>query len=125
MSGTLWLPTFFYQINRGYGKTKLTADRMQFCSFVSRRRVPWNEITRIEKHSHQTRGGTWWDIRVHRAAGRPLRVPGAFTFGSSAAGLGTLEQKLKVIREYRANAVIPQAKLQFRDTPPAWGTPKR
>jgi len=99
--GIMWLPAFLYMINRGYGKTRLTADQMQFYSFVSRRRVPWDEVTRIEMHRHQNpRGGAWWYIRVHRTTGRPLAVPGAFTFGSGAADLATLTRKRDMILEY-------------------------
>lgn len=67
--GAFWLFSAFYMINRGYGRTLLTADRIVFHTFLSRRSIPWAEIIRIEKRSHQTRSGQWWDLRIVRVNG--------------------------------------------------------
>ncbi|MER7737304.1 hypothetical protein ABTX34_03040 [Streptomyces sp. NPDC096538] len=78
-TGVLWSASVLYMINRGYGRTCLTEDGMQFRTFVSRRAIPWSEITRIEKRRHSTRGGAWWDLRAVRRRGRALTIPGVFT----------------------------------------------
>ena len=99
--GAVWLASLFYMINRAYGRTLLAPDRMQFSTFVSRRSIAWSEITKIESKSHQTRGGTWWEVRVHRARGRSLAIPGIFT---SRRGDEVFEHDLAVVREYWARA---------------------
>ncbi|MFF7639800.1 hypothetical protein [Streptomyces canus] len=99
--GVLWLASLFYMINRGYGRTLLAPDRMQFSTLVCRRSIPWSEITKIEPRSHQTRDGAWWEVRVHRASGRSLAIPGIFT---SRRGDEVFEGNLTVVREYWARA---------------------
>ncbi|MEU5090632.1 hypothetical protein [Streptomyces sp. NPDC021356] len=99
--GALWLASLFYMINRGHGRTLLAPDRMQFSTFVSRRSIAWSEITKIEPRSHQTRGGAWWEVRVHRARGRSLAVPGIFT---SRRGDEVFERNLAVVRDYWSRA---------------------
>ncbi|KAF5991754.1 MULTISPECIES: hypothetical protein [Streptomyces] len=103
--GALGLASLFYMINRGYGRTRLAPDRMQFSTLVSRRSIPWSEITSIEPRSHQTRGGAWWEVRVHRAIGRSLAIPGIFT---SRRGDEVFEGNLAVVREYWDRAAAPE-----------------
>ncbi|MEF9880856.1 hypothetical protein [Streptomyces sp. P9-A4] len=100
--GVAWLASVFYVINRGYGRTRLTADGMEFRSFVSRRSVLWSEITRIEKRRHLTRSGSWWDLQVVRVRGRSLAIPGAFTNRMWDA---EFERKLSVIHERWSRAI--------------------
>lgn len=92
----------FYMINRGYGRTFLTSNGMEIHTFLSRRSVPWSEITRIEKRSHQGRSGEWWDVRAVRVHGRALTVPGIFTNRRRDADF---EKKLAIIREHWSRAV--------------------
>lgn len=101
--GGFWLVGFFYMVNRGYGRTLLTANGMEFRTFVSRRSVPWSEIARIEKRRHQARSGEWWDVCAVRVRGRGLTVPGVFT---SKRWDADFEEKLAVIREYWSRAVV-------------------
>ncbi|MDX3799355.1 hypothetical protein [Streptomyces sp. AK04-3B] len=101
--GGFWLVGFFYMVNRGYGRTLLTANGMEFRTFVSRRSVPWSEIARIEKRRHQARSGEWWDVCAVRVRGRELTVPGVFT---SRRWDADFEEKLAVIREYWSRAVV-------------------
>ncbi|MER8091379.1 hypothetical protein ACIO6T_44475 [Streptomyces sp. NPDC087532] len=100
--GVAWLASLFYMINRGCGRTLLTASGMEFRTFVSRRSIPWSEITRIEKRQHQTRSGFWWNVRAVRVRGRSLTIPGAFTNRMRDA---EFEQKLAVIQERWSRAV--------------------
>ncbi|MET7276549.1 hypothetical protein ABZS59_36160 [Streptomyces flaveolus] len=100
--GIAWLPSAFYMINRGYGRTRLTAGGMEFRTFVSRRSVPWSEITRIEKRQRLTRSGSWWDVRVVRVRGRSLTIPGAFT---SRMWDAEFERKWSVIHERWSRAM--------------------
>jgi hypothetical protein len=44
----LRLASLFSMVNRGYSRTLLAPDRMQFSTLVRRRSIPCNEITRIE-----------------------------------------------------------------------------
>ncbi|MGW5171564.1 PH domain-containing protein [Streptomyces nodosus] len=97
-----WLASVFYVINRGYGRTLLTADGLEFRTFVSRRSIPWSEIVEIERRQHLTRGGYWWDLRAVRVRGRALTIPGAFTNRTRDAAF---EQKLSVIHERWSRAV--------------------
>ncbi|WP_330262122.1 hypothetical protein [Streptomyces griseorubiginosus] len=99
--GAVWLSSLFYMINRGYGRTLLAPDRMQFSTFVTRRSIAWSEITKIEPRRHRTGSGAWWEVRVHRARGRSLAIPGIF---ASRRGDEVFERNLAVIREYWARA---------------------
>ncbi|MFM9499493.1 PH domain-containing protein [Streptomyces galilaeus] len=92
-----WLAGVFHLANRAYGRTLLTPERIEFRTFVSRRSIPWSEITGIEKKGHQTRGGAWWELRAHRVRGRSVAIPG--TFSSREAGVG-FERKLAVLRKH-------------------------
>ncbi|MGW7349416.1 hypothetical protein [Streptomyces sp. NPDC054854] len=92
-----WLAGVFHLVNRAYGRTLLTPERMEFRTFVSRRSIPWGEITGIEKKAHQTRGGFWWELRAHRVRGRSVAIPG--TFSSREADVG-FEEKLAALRKH-------------------------
>ncbi len=96
-----WLVSVVYMVNRGYGRTLLTSDRIVFRTFISRRSIPWGEITHIEKRRHQTRSGEWWDLRIIRSRGRSLTIPGAF---SGRPDDNSLEEKYTLIREYWTRA---------------------
>ncbi|GGT28705.1 hypothetical protein GCM10010271_36000 [Streptomyces kurssanovii] len=99
--GAAWLCAVFYMINRGYGRTLLTPDGMKFHSFASRRSIAWSDVTGIERKSHTARSAEWWDVRVERASGRPLAIPGIFT----ARRYDPLfEHNLAVVREYWSRA---------------------
>ncbi|MGW6563923.1 hypothetical protein [Streptomyces sp. NPDC054975] len=100
--GVVWLASCFYMINRGYGRTLLTANGMEFRTFVSRRAVPWNEITQIEECRHATSSGCWRELQAVRVRGRSLTIPGAFTSRSRDA---EFEQRLAVIHERWSRAV--------------------
>ncbi|MEU6179204.1 PH domain-containing protein [Streptomyces coeruleorubidus] len=96
-----WLLSVIYMINRGYGRTLLTSDRIVFRTFISRRSIPWGEIVNIEKRRHQTRSGEWWDLRIVRTHGRSLAIPGAFSGRPDDAAF---EEKFTTIREYWARS---------------------
>lgn len=96
-----WLLSVIYVINRGYGRTLLTSDRIILRTFVSSRSIQWTEITHIEKRRHQARSGEWWDLRIVRAHGRTLTIPGAF---SSRMDDVTFEEKYILICEYWARS---------------------
>ncbi|MEV6199065.1 hypothetical protein AB0M64_03730 [Streptomyces sp. NPDC051771] len=93
----VWLVGAVYMINRGYGRTLLTAQGMVFRTFFRRRSLPWSEVVRVERRSHATRSGEWWDVRVVRVGGRGLTVPGAFT---SRRDDREFERKLVLIEDY-------------------------
>ncbi|MFJ5708374.1 hypothetical protein [Streptomyces sp. NPDC093105] len=97
----VWLAAVVYTINRGYGRTLLTAQGMAFRTFFSRRRLPWVEIVRVERRSHTARSGEWWYLRVVRVRGRDLAVPGAFT---SRRYDRDFERKLALIEDYLRRA---------------------
>lgn len=101
--GVFWLVGFLYMINRGYGRTLLTLNGMEFRTFFSRRSVLWSETARIEKRRHQGRSSEWWDVCIVRVHGRVLTVPGVFT---SRRWDADFEQKLVVIRAYWSRAVF-------------------
>lgn len=100
--GLFWLIMLIYMVNRGYGRTLLTPNGMEFHTFVSRRSIPWGEIARVEKRCRQTRSGTWWDVRAIRVHGRALTIPGAFTSKHADA---KFEEEMAKIREYWFHAV--------------------
>ncbi|WP_327411436.1 hypothetical protein OG458_42940 (plasmid) [Streptomyces sp. NBC_01281] len=99
--GTFWLISVIYMINRGYGRTLLTTDRMIFRTFFSRRSIPWTEVSDIEKRRHQGRSAEWWELRVTRKNGRPLSIPGAF---ANRRHDSVFENKLALIQEYKARS---------------------
>ncbi|WP_436977327.1 PH domain-containing protein [Streptomyces sp. enrichment culture] len=99
--GVAWLASVFYMINRGYGRTLLTASGMEFRTFLSRRHVPWADIVEIETRAHYTRGGSWWDLRVIRTSGRPLTIPGSF---AQRLRDPEFQQKLATVHEHWSRA---------------------
>lgn len=92
-----WLVSMTYIIGRGYGRALLTPDGIFFKGPFRRRSIPWAEITEIEKRHHTARSSEWWDLRLVRANGRDLAVPGAFT---SNRYDHKFEAKLALLREY-------------------------
>jgi len=99
--GAAWLSGLFYMINRGYGRTLLTPEGMKFHTFTSRRSITWSKVSGIERKSHATRSGEWWEVRVQRVSGRPLAIPGVFT----ARRYDPLfERNLAIVREYWSHA---------------------
>ncbi|MFJ3713726.1 hypothetical protein OG204_00080 [Streptomyces sp. NBC_01387] len=89
-------------INRIYGSAALTAEGIEFRTFVSRRSISWDEITGIEKRVRSSRSGVWWDLRVVRVRGRSLAVPGTFT---KRTGDGELDRKLVLMHEHWCRAL--------------------
>ncbi|GHC52957.1 PH domain-containing protein [Streptomyces flavofungini] len=78
----IWLPGAFYTLNRAYGTTTLTPEGMRLRTAVSRRRIPWHTVTRIEAERRTGRGGvSWWVARAHLVHGRPVVLPGALADG--------------------------------------------
>ncbi|MEU6760352.1 hypothetical protein [Streptomyces sp. NPDC046685] len=92
-----WLAGAFHLVNRAYGRTLLTSERIEFRTFVSRRSIPWAEITGVEEKRHYTRAGEWRDVRAHRLCGRAVAIPGTFTSRRRDA---CFDRKLAVIRKY-------------------------
>ncbi|MCX5124632.1 hypothetical protein [Streptomyces sp. NBC_00347] len=92
-----WLAGAFHLVNRAYGGTLLTSERIEFRTFVSRRSISWAEITGIEEKSHYTRAGGWRNIRGHLLRGRTVAIPGTFTARRRDADF---DRKLAVIRKY-------------------------
>ncbi|MFF6788455.1 hypothetical protein ACFY9C_05200 [Streptomyces filamentosus] len=109
----VWLAAVVYMINRGYGRTLLTAQGMAFRTFFSRRRLPWVEIVRVERRSHTARSSEWWDMRVVLVGGRALAVPGAFT---SRRYDHDFERKLALIEDYLCRAAAGE-EAKPRSTP--------
>ncbi|MFE6774581.1 hypothetical protein [Streptomyces sp. NPDC057702] len=89
----IWLPTAFYTLNRAYGATVLTAGGVRFRTAVSRRTIPWHQVTRFEARERSGRGAVrWWVIRAHRSTGRPLVLPGSLAqHGADEAFQATLD----------------------------------
>ncbi|MFC7908412.1 hypothetical protein ACFW20_08050 [Streptomyces nigra] len=83
-------------INSIYGQVLLTTTGLEFRTFVSRRVVPWSEVARIEERQRVSRSGTWSDLRLIRAHGRSLTIPGTLTNRVMDA---ELERKQAVIQE--------------------------
>jgi hypothetical protein len=80
----LWSPAIFWILNRALGRTVLTEDCMTFRTLVSRKRVPWSQISSVEiQGRNRGRGGTVWVVRIIRAHGRPLVIPGAMARSDS------------------------------------------
>ncbi|MGW5401069.1 hypothetical protein [Streptomyces sp. NPDC003952] len=114
-----WLAGVLHLANRACGRTLLTFERMEFRTFVSRRSIPWSEITEIEKKSHHTRGGLWWELRARRARGRSVAIPGTF---SSREGDVSFERKLAVLRKYWIDSLEANALASSRITVDVLGT---
>jgi hypothetical protein len=78
----VWLFLLATMINQARGKTRLTPRGLRLESYVKRRTVPWADVIKFEERRRTTpRGGTHWDVRVHRTSGRPLTMPGLYTSG--------------------------------------------
>ncbi|ALV38273.1 hypothetical protein AS200_00565 [Streptomyces sp. CdTB01] len=83
-------------INSIFGQVLLTTTGLEFRTFFSRRVVPWSEVAGIEERQRFSRSGTWSELRVIRAHGRPLTIPGTLTNRLMDA---ELERKQAVIQE--------------------------
>lgn len=76
----IWLPGACYTLNRAFGTTTLTPEGMRLRTAVSRRRIPWHTVTRIEAQRRTGRGGvSWWVARAHLVHGRPVVLPGVLS----------------------------------------------
>lgn len=98
--GALGLAVYVLVVVRGCGRTKLSSDGMRLHFFFNRRFIAWDDITEIEKHSHTTRHGTYWDVRVHLVCGRKRHVPGAFTLNGRRRSVRMLDEQLEIMRSY-------------------------
>jgi hypothetical protein len=58
--------------------------------------LPRSEVVRVEKRQRVSRSGIWWDLRVIRAHGRSLTIPGTLTYRVMHA---EPERKQAVIQE--------------------------
>ena len=76
-----WLFLVLYMVNQARGRTRLTCDHIRLESYVKRRSIPWTDVVGFEDRCRRNRGGNYWDVRVHRAHGRPLTMPGLFSCG--------------------------------------------
>lgn len=94
--GAVYLVNLLSAVNSIYGQVLLTARGLEFRTFVSRRVVPWSEVARIEERRRVTRSTTWSELRVVRAHGRSLTIPGTLTTRLMDA---ELERKQAVIQE--------------------------
>ena len=74
--GALWLLTVLAAAENAYGRALLTSDGIRFHTWVSRRFIPWRQITGIEEYLIAP--GYWCGLRLRREHGRRLIVPGAF-----------------------------------------------
>ena len=78
----VWLLLFLHMLNQAHGRTQLTYDHIRLESYTKRRSIPWTDVVEFEERHRSNRGGSYWDVRVHRTHGRPLTMPGLFTSGS-------------------------------------------
>ena len=88
MFAVMWLPCAFYVVNRMFGVTGLSQEGMRLRTLVSRRRIPWREVTAVEVRRRSGRGGSWQVVRVQLVHGRPVVLPGAMQsqMAQNAAG---------------------------------------
>ena len=77
--GIGWFAFFVYQVNRTYGRTRVSERGLQFETLFTRRFIAWGEITQVENRRQVSRGNSWHSVRVHFGGGKKRRVPGAFT----------------------------------------------
>jgi hypothetical protein len=77
--------------------TLLTEDHLELRTLMTRRLIPWDQVTGIEEKVHRTRTGPWYTARVRRSNGRPLRVPG---FAGGLLNWESLDEYLMTVREY-------------------------
>ncbi|MGQ4465971.1 hypothetical protein ACN6LC_005650 [Streptomyces violaceoruber] len=61
---------------------------MEFRTLLSHRAVPWDEVVSVEKRYRTGRNGTWSYVRVLRAHGRALTLPGALKGPNKGVGRG-------------------------------------
>jgi hypothetical protein len=96
----LRLASLFSMVNRGYGRTLLAPDRMQFSTLVSRRSIPCSEITRIE-----AAGGFLLVVRT-------VALTGLRTLGRSMPSSGPPRSAAACARRWRTGGAL-------RHPPPA------
>lgn len=89
----LWLILLLALLNARHGRTLLTKDGLRFHTWLSRRYIPWQDITRIEVRTHRS----WQHIRVHHAKGWHRTIPGIFTDEPVDE---SFDEKLRTIQRY-------------------------
>ncbi|OIJ64023.1 PH domain-containing protein [Streptomyces mangrovisoli] len=92
----LFMAVVLSWINLIYGRVLLTAEGLEFRTFVRRRSVPWSEVAGVERRQRVSRSGTWTELRVTRVGRRPLVIPGTVTKRRKDA---ELDRKQAVIEE--------------------------
>ena len=97
----VWLIIMLVLVNESCATTLLTEDHVELRTLVTRRTIPWDRITGIEKKGRYTRTGVWYSVRVCLTAGRSVRVPG-LTAGSK--NTEALDRYLVTVRGYWAQA---------------------
>jgi hypothetical protein len=60
----IWFPAACYLVNRTFGVTEWLR------TLVSRRRIPWSDVTMVEAQRRSGQGGSWWVVRAHLLHGR-------------------------------------------------------
>ncbi|WP_189924198.1 PH domain-containing protein [Kitasatospora xanthocidica] len=104
----LWLVIMLRMVNQAVGTTRLTPDHVHLRGLVMRRSIPWAEITRFEERRRTTpRAGPYWQVRLHRANGRPLTMPGFHTSGRRDHAFAENLRRLNGYRASVTDAVRP------------------
>lgn len=97
--GPLWLLGILVAVESAYGRALLTSDGIRFHTWLSRRFIPWQQITEIEEYLIAP--GYWHGLRLRREHGRRLVVPGAFARRSRDK---SFEEKHRAITYYWSHA---------------------
>ncbi len=81
----LAMPVMIRVSGRMLGSTTVGLAGLRTRTLVTRRAIPWDEVTALEIHTLSGRGGNAGHIlQAHRANGRPLDLPGVFATSSRA-----------------------------------------
>lgn len=101
--GALWLFVVLIGTESAYGSALLTSEGIRFHTWVSRRFVPWQDVTDVDKYLIAP--GYWYGLRLRRSHGRRPAVPGAFARRYRDK---SFDEKFRTIQYYRSRAARPK-----------------
>ncbi|MER7754491.1 PH domain-containing protein [Kitasatospora sp. NPDC097643] len=94
----LWLPPVLVTAAALYGSTGLTPHGLHLRGPVRHRFVPWEQVTAVTAERRTVKGGPCKVALAHRAAARPLPLPGLRAYESERVEWQDFEVRPHTVR---------------------------
>ncbi|MFD8703371.1 hypothetical protein ACFV1W_12190 [Kitasatospora sp. NPDC059648] len=98
----IWLPALLCSVPQDlYGSTELTPHGMCLRTPWRRRVLPWSEVTDVTLRESDGKGGPRRHVLAHRAAGRPIVLPGLRAYRREEVEWQDVQTRFHMIVDYR------------------------